>query len=313
MKTIVGLSNLTPPPGGSAITIGTFDGVHLGHRALIARAVATAKDLGSSSVVLTWDKHPNEVVHPDRIPRLIATPERRNELLAERGPDVLALLQFDHELSQWSPERFVEEVLVKALGARAVFVGANWRFGKGASGNADLLVELGRELGFDAEPVALEEVAGERVSSSRIRKTVEAGDMRLAAEMLGRPFDMEGIVVHGDARGHELGFPTANVALDPKLVHPARGVYAGRARVGDVWYTAATNVGVNPTFGGDPETTPLRVESFLVDFAGDLYDQPIRIEFLERLRDEERFDSAEALIAQMHEDVARTRRVVEGA
>jgi riboflavin kinase/FMN adenylyltransferase len=173
-------------------------------------------------------------------------------------------------------------------------------------------VDLARELGFEAEPVALEEIEGERVSSSRIRKAVSAGDMELAAAMLGRPFDMEGVVVHGDARGHDLGFPTANVALDPKLVHPARGVYAGRARVADAWFTAATNVGVNPTFGGDPETTPLRVESFLLDFTGDLYDQPIRIEFQERLRDEERFDSPDALIAQMHDDVARTRAIVEG-
>ena len=293
------------------MTIGTFDGVHLGHRALIARAVGKSHELGCESVVLTWDKHPNEVVHPDRIPRLIATPERRNELLAERGPDMLAMLQFDHELSQWSPERFVEEVLVKGLGVRAVFVGENWRFGKGASGNAELLVALGRELGFDAEPVTLEEVQGERVSSSRIRKAVEAGDMSLAAAMLGRPFDMDGVVVHGDARGQSLGFPTANVALDPKLVHPQRGVYAGRARVGESWFTAATNVGVNPTFGGDPASTPLRVESFLLDFSGDLYDQPIRIEFHERLRDEQRFDTPEALIAQMHSDVARTRALLE--
>ena len=312
MKTIVGLKNLTPPTNGSAITIGTFDGVHLGHRALIARAVATANDLGCVSVVLTWDQHPNVVVHPDRVPPLLATPERRIELLADRNPDLLVTLQFDHELSQWSPERFVKEVLVAGLGARAVFVGANWRFGKGASGNAELLVDLGKELGFEAEPVALEMVGGERVSSSRIRKAVAEGQMELAAEMLGRPFDMSGVVVHGDARGHGLGFPTANVGLDPDLVHPARGVYAGRAFVGDAWYTAAINVGVNPTFGGDPDSTPLRVEAFLIDFSGDLYDQPIRIEFHQRLRDEERFESTDALIAQIGRDVEETKRLIQG-
>ena len=312
MRTIVGLRNLEAPERGSAITIGTFDGVHLGHRALIARAVASAGELGCVSVVLTWDKHPNEVVHPERVPPLIATPERRIELLAERSPDLLVTLQFDHELSQWSPERFVEEVLVKGLAARTVFVGENWRFGKGATGTAQLLRELGSELGFEAEPVSLEQIEGERVSSSRIRKAVGNGDVALAGEMLGRPFDMDGIVVHGDARGRGLGFPTANVALDPKLVHPARGVYAGRARVKDVWYTAAINVGVNPTFGGDTDSTPLRVEAFLLDFDGDLYDQPIRIEFHERLRDEERFDGPEALIAQMRADVEQTRRLIEG-
>ena len=312
MKTVVGLKNLSPPPEGSAITIGTFDGVHLGHRALIARAVATANELGCASVVLTWDKHPNVVVHPDRVPPLLATPERRIELLAERNPDQLVILQFDQELSQWTPERFVEEVLVAGLGARAVFVGENWRFGKGASGNADLLAELGKELGFAAEPVPLESVAGERVSSSRIRKAVGEGDMELAAAMLGRPFDMAGVVVHGDARGHGLGFPTANVGLDPELIHPARGVYAGRALVADAWYTAAINVGVNPTFGGDPASTPLRVEAFLLDFSGDLYDRPIRIEFSKRLRDEEKFESSEALIAQIQRDVAETKRLIEG-
>ena len=312
MKSIVGLENLEPPEGGSAITIGTFDGVHLGHRALIARAVATAHELGCASCVLTWDKHPNEVVHPEKVPPLIATPERRFELLADRRPDMIVTLQFDRELSQWPPERFVEEVLVKGLAAKAVFVGANWRFGKGATGNSELLQKLGRDLGFAADPISLEEIEGERVSSSRIRTAVAAGDVRHAGEMLARPFDMDGVVVHGDARGQGLGFPTANVALDPKLVHPARGVYAGRARVNDAWYTAAINVGVNPTFGGDPDSTPLRVEAFLLDFAGDLYDRPIRIEFHERLRDEERFDSAEALVAQMHADVDRTRKLIEG-
>ena len=312
MRTIVGLKNLEPPPNGSAITIGTFDGVHLGHRALIARAVATANELDCLSVVLTWDRHPNEVVHPERVPKLIATPERRIGLLAERNPDRLAILHFDHELSQWSPERFVEEVLVKALGARAVFVGENWRFGKGAAGTAQLLVDLGRELGFDAEPVALETVGGERVSSSRIRKAVSDGDMQLALSLLGRPFDLDGSVIHGDARGMGLGFPTANVAPDPVLVHPGRGVYAGRALVDTAWYTAAITVGVNPTFGGDPTTTPIRVEAFLLGFSGDLYGRPIRVEFHHRLRDEERFETADELVEQIRADVEETRRLIEG-
>ena len=146
------LPDVEPRP--RRVAVGTFDGVHLGHRALIARAVASATELGCVSVVLTWDKHPNEVVHPERVPPLIATPERRIELLADRSPDLLVTLQFDHELSQWSPERFVEEVLVKGLAARTVFVGENWRFGKAATGTAQLLRELGSELGFDAEPVS---------------------------------------------------------------------------------------------------------------------------------------------------------------
>lgn len=308
MKTSVGLKNLEPPEQGSAITIGTFDGVHLGHRALIARAVGTAHDQGLQSVVLTWDKHPNVIVHPERVPALLTTPERRMELLEERNPDQIVVLEFDHELSQWPAERFVEEVLVEKLAARFVFVGTNWRFGKGAAGNADLLVELGRDLGFEGQPLHLEEVSGERVSSSRIRTAVSAGDMELAAAMLGRAFDVDGIVVHGAHRGADLGFPTANLALDPALVHPARGVYAGRARVSESWFLAAINVGVNPTFGGDPDTTPLQIEAFLLDFEGDLYGQTIRVEFASRLRDEQKFDSAEALIEQMGRDVAEARR-----
>ncbi|MEA2447381.1 MAG: riboflavin kinase / adenylyltransferase [Actinomycetota bacterium] len=311
MKTIVGIENLSPPEAGSSITIGTFDGVHLGHRALIARAIGAAEQDDLSSVIVTWDRHPNETVRPDKAPPLLTTPARKVELLTERRPDILVTLAFDKELSQWPPERFAEDVLAKGLGARRVFVGEGWRFGRGATGDATVLAELGEELGFTAEPVGLESSAGGPISSSRIRAAVAEGDMKLAHTLLARPFDMDGVVVHGDDRGQSLGFPTANLHLDPALVGPARGVYAGRARVGGSWFPAAVNVGVNPTFGGDPATTPLRVEAYLLDFTGDLYEQTIRIEFHERLRDELKFDSAEALIEQMNADVAATRRLIE--
>ncbi|HYI44377.1 MAG TPA: bifunctional riboflavin kinase/FAD synthetase [Actinomycetota bacterium] len=309
---IVGLENLSPPEAGSAITIGTFDGVHLGHRALIAKTIGTAQSNGLSSAIITWDRHPNETIRPDRVPPLITTPARKVELLTERRSDVLVTLAFDKELSQWPPERFAEEVLAKGLNAKAVIVGEGWRFGRKAKGDADLLAELGARLGFTVETFLLEAADGQVVSSSRVRSAIADGDMELAHQLLARPFDMDGEVIHGDDRGRSLGFPTANLSLDPALVGPARGVYAGRARVGGSWLAAAVNVGVNPTFGGDPATTSLRVEAFLLDFEGDLYGQTIRIEFHERLRDEQRFDSVEALVDQMRADVEATRGLIAG-
>ena len=310
MKTFVGVDALEAPSEGSAVTIGTFDGVHLGHRALIARTIADARSRGLKSVILTWDRHPAATLRPDKLPPLLTTPERKIELLSERGADVLAVLPFDEELSKWEPEKFVGEVLVKGLGARAIVVGNDWRFGRKAAGDVPLLTELGRDLGFDVDGVDLEEVGAEAVSSSRVRAAVTSGDVELAGRLLARPFDLDGMVVHGDDRGKDLGFPTANVDLAPELAHPARGVYAGRARVRDTWYVAATNVGVNPTFGGDPDTSPLRVESYLLDFDDDIYSEPIRVEFWKRLRDEVKFETVAELIEQMKRDVDATRELV---
>lgn len=327
MKTFYGIDGLEPPAGGSAITIGTFDGVHLGHRALIARAINEASARDVSSAVLTWDRHPIATLRPEKMPRLLCSPERKIELLCERGQDILAVLAFDEELSRWPAERFVEEVLVRGLAARVIVVGENWRFGKGAVGDVELLADMGANLGFDVVGMSLEEVDGEVISSSRIRKLTAAGDLDGAATLLGRRFDLDGVVVHGDDRGKSLGFPTANVDLPPGLAHPPRGVYAGRARVGGDatmlppeegdpaprgWYRAAINIGVNPTFGGDPNVHPARVEAYLLDLDSDIYGAELRIELWSRLRDEERFESAEALIEQMHKDVEMTRKIVSG-
>ncbi|HWL65901.1 MAG TPA: bifunctional riboflavin kinase/FAD synthetase [Actinomycetota bacterium] len=311
MRRVLGIENLSPPPNGCAVAIGTFDGVHLGHRALIDAAKRRAEREGLASAILTWDRHPNETVHPDRIPPLLTSTERRIELLSEQGADLLAVLEFNRELSSWSPERFVKEVLANGLSTRVVTIGEGWRFGRGAAGTVELLEELGSDLGFEVEVVPLQVVDGEPVSSSRVRSIVASGDMQGAEKLLQRPFDVEGVVVHGDDRGAGLGFPTANVALHPLLASPARGVYAGRARADEKWHTAAINVGVNPTFGGDPSSMPMRIEAFLLDFSGGLYDETIRIEFHERLRDEERFPSADALVEQMKLDVEATRRVIE--
>jgi riboflavin kinase/FMN adenylyltransferase len=307
VKTLVGLQSLQPPEEGSAVTVGTFDGVHLGHRALIARTIAEASERSLASIVVTWDRHPNETLRPERAPKLLASPERKAELLASTGIDVLAVLPFDRELSTWPPERFASAVLADGLGARSVFVGSGWRFGHKAAGDVTLLEKLGAELGFDASGLSLTTHDGSPVSSSRAREAVAAGDVELAEVLLGRPFDVDGSVVKGAGRGIGLGFPTANFEVAPKLVRPRRGVYAGRARVESTWYLAAINVGVNPTFGGDEATTPVMVEAYLLDFEGDLVGTILRVEFLKRLRDELKFDSVDDLVAQMARDVEATR------
>lgn len=325
MKTYYGIDTLEPPANGAVATIGTFDGVHLGHQALIARAVSEAADRGASSAIVTWDRHPAATLRPDKTPPLLCSPERKIELLSERGTDVLAVVPFDDELSQWPAERFVEEVLVRGLAVRGVVVGEDWRFGKGRTGNVELLTDMGRSLGFDVVGMGLQASGEEPVTSSRIRKLIGVGDLDGAAELLGRRFDLDGVVVHGDDRGKSLGFPTANVALPPGLAHPPRGVYAGRARVGGDatmlppeegdpaprgWYRAAINIGVNPTFGGDPEVHPARVEAYLLDLDADIYGAELRVELWSRLRDEEKFDTVDALVEQMHQDVQKTRELI---
>jgi riboflavin kinase/FMN adenylyltransferase len=285
------------------VTVGTFDGVHIGHRALIGRAVAEARAHELVAAVVTWDRHPNETLRPERVPSLLTNAERKAELIEETGADLLAVLPFDRELSQWPPEKFAANVLHGGLGARRVVVGHGWRFGRGAEGDPGLLRELGRELGFTVEIAPLAQFGGAPVSSTRVRQAVESGDMELAATLLGRPFDLEGVVARGDGRGAGLGFPTANLVIDSRYARPPTGVYAARARAQTTWFKAAVNVGVNPTFGGDAALARARVEAYLIDFEGDLYGAPLRIQFLKRLRDEIAFDSAERLVSQMVKDV----------
>lgn len=305
-----GLAKQRDEAAPSAVTIGTFDGVHVGHRVLIARAMTVAAASSLRSVAVTWDRHPMATLRPDKVPPLLTPPERKVELLEGTGVDVMVELPFDEELSRWAPERFAERVLATGVSATAVIVGDGWRFGHKAAGDVALLADLGRDLGFTVEALPLTEVAGEPVSSSRVRAAVAAGDMDLARMLLGRPFDLSGQVIHGDDRGAELGFPTANVAPEAGLARPPRGVYAGRVRTGDDWYQAAINVGVNPTFGGDPASSPVRVEAYLLDFDADLYGEVIRTEFWARLRDERKFESVEDLIAQMKADVEAARSLV---
>lgn len=313
MKAVYGLDALEPPQGGSVITVGTFDGVHMGHRSLIMQTMDRAADLSATGVALTWDRHPAMTLRPDKAPALLSSTQRKVELLADTGIDMTVVLAFDEALSHMSPEDFVTGVLVRRLGAREIFVGEDWRFGHKAAGTVDLLRQMGGDLGFEVHGVTLQTIGGEPVSSSRIRRAIAAGDMDEARALLGRPFDLDGTVVRGAARGKALGFPTANLDVDPILARPPLGVYAGVASVGEVTRTAAISIGVNPTFGGEPGHSEVSVEAYLLDFDGDLYGQTMRLAFWSRLRDELRFDSVDDLVAQMYTDVATTRTLIPPA
>lgn len=314
MKIIGGLEALQAEAlglKGTSVVIGTFDGVHLGHRRLIEAGVHRARAGGLVSACVTWDRHPTQTLAPAKVPPLITPLARREELLAALGVEALVVLAFDEAFRAWTPERFVTEVLVEGLGARIVAVGRGFRFGHRAAGDTALLERLGKRRGFRVDAGDLLEVGGSPVSSTRVRAAIAAGDLAGAGRLLGRPWDLDGVVLRGDRRGTSLGYPTANVGLDPALTQPPTGVYAGRVRTGGAWFTAAVNVGVNPTFASAAPVRP-RLEAYLIGFSGELYGTSVRVELWERLRDELRFDSVGELVAQIARDVLATRTIVEG-
>ena len=294
-----------PPAEGRSIALGTFDGVHRGHREVIARALERARARGLRSMVVTFDPHPLKVLRPEQPPELLTTLETKADLVGRLGVDELLAIPFTAELSRQSAEWFCDEVLVAALASRYVSVGANFRFGHGAEGDAELLSTRSE---FDTAVVPLVELGGAPISSSRIRDLVAAGDVAAAAELLGAPYRLDGEVVPGDARGRELDMRTANIAPAPELVVPGAGIYAATAHLerGEE-VPAAVSIGVRPTFDDDGET---RVEAHLIGWGGDLYGARLRLVFLERLRDELKFDSVDDLVRQMNEDVAQVREIV---
>jgi riboflavin kinase/FMN adenylyltransferase len=302
MRVARALGDVSAPEPGSAVTIGAYDGVHLGHRHVLGllQEMAGARDL--ESVVVTFDRHPATVVRPESAPQLLTDTAQKLELLAEAGVDCAVVLPFDEARANESAEDFVLEVLVGALRARAVVVGADFHFGHGRKGNVALLTDMGERAGFETLGVSLDDAGGEPVSSTRIRRLVAAGEVREAARLLGRPHQVRGTVVRGDGRGgRTLGLPTANVDVPPGIALPAEGIYAGRYHRPDgTVHHAALSYGRRPTFYRDGQ--PL-LEAHLVDFADDLYGEEGRVDFVERLRGEEHFDSVEALVSQMHADV----------
>jgi riboflavin kinase / FMN adenylyltransferase len=275
------------------LAVGEFDGVHLGHREVIRGA----------DTVLTFEPHPRTVVAPDSAPKLLMSLEIKADLIAELGVTELVVIPFDGSFAAQSAQEFIDHVLLGQLGAERVSVGENFRFGHRARGDAALLRE---QAAFETRVVELVELDGEIISSTHIRGLVSAGDVAAAARFLGAPFQLRGTVAHGDKRGHTLGFPTANLVPDPRLVVPDHGIYACRAEVDGETHVAAVNVGIRPTF---KTGRGLLVEAFLLDFEGDIYGRGLRLDFLERLRGEKRFDSVDALVEQMGADVQETRRI----
>ncbi len=294
---------------GSAVTIGVFDGVHQGHRVVISRAVAQARQAGIPSVVVTFDPHPLYVLRPEAAPARLSTLQHRLELLEGLGVDATLVVAFTRELAARSPEDFVADVLLDALAARHVVVGQDFRFGRRASGDVELLRRLGAAHGFvvDAVPPVQAPDAEVRWSSTWVRERVAAGDVAAAARALARPHRLEGTVVAGDRRGRTIGYPTANLSCDPGSAVPADGVYAGWLVHARVPKAAAISIGTNPTFGGSQR----RIEAYVLDETGlQLYGEHVALDFAARLRPTLRFDTVDALLAQMAADVARTRGVL---
>ncbi|MGH9108665.1 MAG: bifunctional riboflavin kinase/FAD synthetase [Acidimicrobiales bacterium] len=295
--------------GGAAVTIGAFDGVHLGHRRLLELLRRYAAELDVPAAVVTFDRHPATVIRPESAPLLLTDLDQKLELLASCGIDLTVVVPFDRARADESAEDFVDEVLVGALRTRRVVVGADFHFGHGRKGNVALLEELGRVDGFEVDGVQLSRDGGEPVSSTRIRGLLARGDVAAAASLLGRPHQVRGTVVRGDGRGAGLGFPTANVAVPPGIAVPGTGIYAGGyGRPDGTRYAAAVSVGRRPTFYDDDRRPPL-VEAFVLDFGEDLYGEEGRVSFDEKLRDEQRFERVEDLVAQMRHDVDRVRRI----
>jgi riboflavin kinase / FMN adenylyltransferase len=308
MEIVRGLEALPLRDGPSVVTVGFFDGVHLGHQQVLRRTVEAAKERRARSVAVTFDRHPREILTPGSEPRLLTTVERKAGLVEGCGIDVLLVLAFTKELSEVTAEAFVRDVLVDGLHAVHARVGANFTFGHKAAGTVHTLSSVGGPVGMTADEVELFTVDGRAVSSSSIREALSAGDLAWPHIALGRRFAIDGEVVSGAGRGRGLGYPTANLRTWPRLLLPGQGIYAGVAELFDgSRYAAAIDVGTNPTFGVEP----LHVEAFLLDFPEEeLRGQQLSVRFWERLRDEVRFGSIDELVAAIAADVDRTRGVV---
>lgn len=295
----------------STVVVGFFDGVHRGHQAIVRRALEAAAGT-TRTVAVTFDRHPMEVLRPGSQPRYLMSLDRRVGTLLRLEVDLVVVLPFTLELSRQPPEDFVGEVLRARLGARHVVVGENFRFGHRAAGDVDLLRSLGTDAGFEVSAVPLLEIGGEPVSSTSIRDLLDAGDVAGASRMLGRPHIVDGTVVRGEGRGRSIGIPTANLEIDTRMQLPASGVYAGHAVVDPVpagpagtRRPAVMNIGVRPTFGGERPV----VEAHLLDTTVELYGRHLAVHFEHRLRDEQRFDGPDELVAQIRRDIDRAREL----
>lgn len=314
MEVITEAGHCPKPVQGSVVTIGAYDGLHRGHRSVIGEVRQIAAERGCVSAVVTFDRHPASVVRPESAPRLLTDLAQKLELLEETGVDYVHVVHFDEERSHETAEDFVQEVLADCLHTRSVVVGEDFHFGHRRKGNVDLLRSMGRDLGFDVVPIGLISLDADAgpVSSTAIRAALGVGDVESAARLLGRPHEVRGLVVGGDQRGRDLGFPTANVAVPDDICLPADGIYAGwYERPDGSVHPAAISLGRRPTFYEQAHQSLL--EAHLLDFHGDLYGEPAQVRFAHWLRGELKFDSVDALVEQIHVDCDHARVALEVA
>ncbi len=298
--------NIASIPRPTVLTIGSFDGIHRGHQYLIRQVVERAKQKpGTASALITLHPHPKVVLRPNSPMRYLTTIEERLDLLAPLGLDYVVVFPFSLETSQIRARDFVQ-ILIDHLHMTEIICGKDFALGYKREGNVEFLRALGKEKGFTVTVVEPQEIDDDVVSSTRIRELIAVGDLSESTRLLGRYPSLRGRVIQGDHRGRQLGFPTANLAVAERRLIPADGIYATRVKIGDRWFGGATSIGVRPTFGGGERS----VEVYVLDFDGDLYDQVIEVQFIKRLREEMKFDSVDALIAQMQHDVKETRRVL---
>lgn len=280
------------------LTLGVFDGLHLGHQKIIRTVVERAKRTDAVATAITFDPHPRAVLHPESAPPLLQTLDQRLSYLEFLGIEQAIVINFSREFAAKSAEEFIRDIVHDRLRAKEIYLGQGFAFGKGRGGNIELLRRMAQELGFHADEVGEVKLCGRRISSSQIREDLLAGRVNNARRMLGRPYGVEGVVVRGDRRGHTIGFPTANLQAHNRVI-PKYGVYATAALIDGVWRRSVTNIGVRPTFGGENEPS---VETFVLDFDGDLYGTALRVRFLHRLRDERKFNGIDELKAQIERD-----------
>ena len=303
---ITDLDSITKPFTNSVITLGNFDGVHLGHQGLIRMVIGRAREIQGQSMVVTFRPHPLKILAPEKCPPLISLYEEKIKLFEKLGIDVLVKIPFTLNFAEMSPKEFVKTILCDLLGAKEIYVGFNYRFGKGRKGTTQTLKAMGEEFGFRVNEVEQISLNNEVISSTKIRQLLKAGEVEHAAGLLGRPYAITGIVIKGDSRGKTLGFPTANIASRHTLI-PADGVYAVRLFARDRHYDGIVNIGVRPTF----DTGSLVIEVHIFDFNEDLYGEEITIFFIKKLRQEKKFDSADALIAQITRDISEAKIVLQ--
>ncbi len=305
MEIIIGIENIRREFRNPVLTLGNFDGVHLGHQKIFKAVKEEARKIDGEAIVFTFDPHPLQVLAPQRCPPPI-TPFKKKLMLVENiGIDVIIVATFDLDLANIMPETFVKQILVDKIGAKKILVGYNYYFGKDRKGNVEMLIRLGQQFGFEVKVIEAVKVNDIPVSSSKIRKLIKGGEMLQAAQLLGRNYLLIGKVIWGTGRGKELGCPTANLEI-PNSLYPKTGVYAVEAIVGNKTYPGVANVGYNPTFGQNP----LTVEVHILDFARDIYGEEIQLIFFERIRDEETFEDPDSLVRQMRKDIDVARKIL---